>query len=545
MTPIREPGTVAVEAQRTPLPTRLRRSHAERVAGILLLILLAFYVFTSVRVSAARPLWMDEVLAAWISRFGSLAGIWNAVAHGAEFSPPTYHLLLHAVDVGSGGGALAMRLPSLVAALGCSVVVFAIVRRRAAFPFAALAAALTLELAIYNFVIQARPYMLVTACFALALLAWDRAGERMAAWRAVLIATALSLAIALHFFASLLVGVLIGMEAVRTLATRRIRARVFIALAVPVLSLAAWLPLMRSILRYNAGDTGASGYFARPTLASLLSAYGDLLLGSNAALLIGFMLIMAFALLLRHFVPSRVAQEASTIAPCPAGSGRDLDFDILTAATVAIPLVVFAASVLITKTFNERYALAAALGVAILYARLVARLPGGAWIACGLLAVSCALWGVHARRSLAPVANPDLMLLQRATGEQPIVIGEGLRYLQLAEAADPALRRRLVFLRVPGAVSSDPTDEHQVERWMPLRPDLAILDIGSFVAAHKAFYLFSSAELKDVVTNHFVQSGEIQSVVSNALADGGESWLFTVQSGAGGAGPKVPPSDRR
>lgn len=545
MTPIREAGSAAGEVQRTPAPAALRRSPAGPVAGLLLLILLAFYVFTSVRVSADRPLWMDEVLAAWISRFGSLAGIWDAIAHGAEFSPPTYHLLLHAVDVGFGGSALAMRLPSLAAALGCGVVVFAIVRRRAAFPFAALAAALTLELAVYSFVVQARPYMLVTACFALALLAWDRAGERVAAWRAVLIAAALSLAIALHFFASLLAGVFIGMEAVRTLATRRIRPRICIALAVPVLSLAAWLPLMRSILRYNAGDTGAADYFARPTLASLLRVYGDLLLGPNAALLIGFMLIMAFALLLRHFVPSRVAQEASVIAPCAAGSGRDLDFDILTAATVAIPLVVFAASVLITKTFNERYALAAALGVAILYARLVARLPGGAWIACGLLAASCALWSVHARHSLAPVANPDLMLLQRAAGEQPIVIGEGLRYLQLAEATEPALRRRLVFLSISGAVSSDPTDEHQVERWKPLRPDLAILDIGSFVAVHKAFYLFSSAELKDVVTNHFVQSGEIQSVVGNALADGGQSWLFTVRTGAKDAVPKLPPGDKR
>ena len=346
-----------------------------------------------------------------------------------------------------------------------------------------------------------------------------------------MIAVSLSLAIALHFYAALLTGVLIGMEALRTLASRRVRLPVWVALAMPVLSLAGWLPLMRQILRYNAGDTAAPQYFAKPTLGALLSCYGDLMLGPNDALLIGFAFIVVLALLARHIVPAGWERAAGSVLPqAPGAAARDLDFDVITACTVAVPLVVFAASIVVTKTFNERYALAAALGVAMLYARLVARMPGGHWVACGLLATSCGLWGIHALKARVPQGNPDLALLRRAVGEQPIVIGEGLRYLQLEEAAPPALRRRLVFLSMPGAESSDPTNAHQVERWAPLRPDLTITPLDSFAASHPSFYLFSSAEEKDSVTNHFVQTGEIAQVNGNAIADGGESWLFTVHS---------------
>ena len=512
----------------TTVEARPGPRYLDWVAGGLLSLFVELYVFTSLWVSATSPLWMDEVLAAWISRLGSPAAIWRAIAHGAEFSPPTYHILLHGVAAVVGGGKLAMRVPSLVAALGCALVVFVLMRRRYSVPAAALATALTLELALYGFVIQARPYVLVTLCFALALLAWDRAGSRVAVWRACLIAVALSVAIALHFYAALLVGVLVGMEALRSMASRRVRLPVWVALAVPVLSLAAWAPLMRQILRYNAGDTGAPQYFAKPTLGSLLGCYGNLMLGQNDALLIAFALMMGAAFLLRHFVPARWEPAATAPTPRPSGARRDLDFDVTTACLVAIPLIVFAASILVTRTFNERYTLAASLGVALLYARLVARLPGGDWVACGLLATSCGLWGIHASKARVPPGNPDLALLQRAVGDQPIVIGEGLRYLQLEEAAPPALRNRLVFLSMPGVASVDPTDAHQVERWAPLRPDLAITPLDGFVASHGSFYLFSSAEQKDTVTNHFLQTGEIVQVNGNAIADGGQSWLFTV-----------------
>ncbi len=518
----------------TQSPGEQTPAAAGPLAGFLLLLMVSLYVFAALHVDASRPLWMDEVLAVWISRLASPSAIWNAIAHGAEFSPPTYHLLLHGLSGIFGGSTLVLRLPSLMAALGCAVAVLALLRRRVAFPFAALAAALTLELALYSFAVQARPYVLVTACFALALVGWDRAGSgRVAAWRPILIAVALCLAVALHFYAILLIGLLILMEAVRSLAlrssaVRRIRTPIWLALAVPLLSLAAWLPLIRAIRHYNTGDTGAPQYYARPVLASLLSSYGDLLLGPNATLLIGFVLIMALALLLQHFVPPRTAAAASVVTGLPSAPDRDLDLDIMTAATTALPLLVFAAA-LFTGTFNERYALATSLGVAILYARLVARMPGGAWVACGLLAVSCGLWANNAAHSRSRPVNPDLVLLQRATGDLPIVIGDGLRFLELAESAGPQLRRRLVFLSTPGIASPDPTNQHQVERWRPLRPDLDIADFDSFLASHKTFYLFASANLKDVVTARLIDAGAIGKVDGNALETDTESWLVTVQ----------------
>ncbi len=508
----------------SPDGARRARQAEAALAGGLLALLTALWIFTAWRTSAARSLWMDEVLAAWIARLPAPGGIWDAVAHGGEFSPPTYHLLLHAWSAVFGGSALSLRLPSLLAALWCGAAVFLLVRRRLGPACAALAVGLTLELALYNFAIQARPYTLVTGCFALALLAWDRAGDGpVPAWRPVVIATALSLAISLHFYACLLVGTLMLMEAVRSLALRRVRPAMWAGLAVPVLVFAAWLPLMRHILRYNAGDTGAAHYLARASLANLLSVYGDLLLGPNSALLLGFVLVMAVALLARHF-------RLPGVPPArPVTAVADLDFDVLTLAVTAIPLIVFVAGVLITRTFNERYALAAALGIAILYARLIERLPRGGWMACFLLALSCGLWDIHALRSLAPEQDSDLALLRQATGGEPIVIGEGLHYLQLDEAADPGLRRRLVFLHGPDSAGFDPTNEHQVERWAPIRPELAIEDLAAFVKANRSFYLLGDSDPKDVVTGYFIRSGAVRSVLGRDVTAYGDEWLMRVE----------------
>ena len=500
------------------------RAQAEAAtAGVLLAVLLCLYVVTALRTSAVRALWMDEVLAAWIARLPAPGGIWDAVAHGGEFSPPTYHLFLHAWSALFGGSALALRAPSLLAALCCAASVYLLVRRRVGFPSAALAVAFTLELALYNFAIQARPYTLVTACFALALLAWDGAGDaRVRLWRPVTVALALSAAVSLHFYACLLVGTLILMEAGRTLAVRHLRPALWAALAVPVLTLAAWFPLMRHILRYNAGDTGAAHYLARASLANLLSAYGDLLLGPNSALLLGLVLILAVGLVVRH------VRRPDAAAPADAEAAPDLDFDILTLGVVVIPLIVFVAGVLITRTFNERYALAAALGIAILYSRLIGRLPRGGWIACLLLVISCGLWGIHALRSTAAEEDQDLALLGKASGQAPIVIGEGLHYLQLDEAAPADLRRRLVFLRMTGETSPDPTNEHQVERWAAIRPELAIEDLGKFVAGNRSFYLLGDSDMKDVVTDHFIRSGQVSAVLGRDMTAYGDEWLMRV-----------------
>ncbi len=516
------------ESKSRPLPAREWRQKARRIqaedvaAGVLLAVLLCLYILTALRTSAVRALWMDEVLAAWIARLPAPGGIWDAVARGGEFSPPTYHLFLHAWSDLFGGSALALRVPSLLAALCCAASVYLLVRRRIGFPFAALAVALTLELALYNFAIQARPYTLVTAFFALALLAWDGAGDvHVRIWRPVTLALALSFAVSLHFYACLLVGMLMVMEAGRTLAVRHLRPAMWAALAVPVVTLAAWFPLMRHILRYNAGDTGAAHYLAHASLANLLSAYGDLLLGPNSALLLGFVLIMAAGLLARHF-------RGTDAAPPVVRGAPDLDFDILTLGVVAIPLLVFVAGVLITRTFNERYALAAALGIAILYARLIGRLPRGGWVACLLLGLSCGLWGIHALRAAAPEEDSDLALLGKATGEAPIVIGEGLHYLQLDEAAPPDLRRRLVFLRATGETSPDPTNEHQVERWAAIRPDLAIEDLDKFMAGNRSFYLLGNSDPKDVVTDHFIRSGQVVAVLGRDMTAYGDEWLMRV-----------------
>ena len=99
-------------------------------------------------------------------------------------------------------------------------------------------------------------------------------------------------------------------------------------------------------------------------------------------------------------------------------------------------------------------------------------------------------------------AVPDqLALAKKATGPYPIVIGEGRLYFELEEAAPMEMKSRLVYIdSPPGVVSPDPTNEHHLNRWHQIRPDLKILSPEAFFAQNARFYLFHSGMSTDVIT---------------------------------------------
>jgi hypothetical protein len=187
----------------TPPADRARRvSSGGSVA--LVVLLSASYFAAAMKIAAARPLWMDEVLAIWTARLPNVGAIWDALNKGAEFSPPLYHLFLQKLIQLGAGSALALRLPSIVAVYIVGIAAFILVRRRYPAPVAVLAMALCLTSGLFPFAIQVRQYAGVAACFALALVIWDVPAERTPSWRnATMMLVLLTIAVGMHFYALL------------------------------------------------------------------------------------------------------------------------------------------------------------------------------------------------------------------------------------------------------------------------------------------------------------------------------------------------------
>src|SRR6185503_1844437 len=58
----------------------------------------AFYVSSSLYISAHRLLWFDEILTALVTRLGSWSTMWTALTEIAEQTPPGYFLITRLFD---------------------------------------------------------------------------------------------------------------------------------------------------------------------------------------------------------------------------------------------------------------------------------------------------------------------------------------------------------------------------------------------------------------------------------------------------------------
>jgi hypothetical protein len=472
---------------------------------------------------------MDEVLAVWAARLPTPGAIISALYHGAEFSPPTYHLFLHYLSSVLGSSYLVLRLPSVISALISGLCVFALLRRY--LPLAACAFSFPFALigVLAGFGLEIRPYSLVVACFAVALLFWDDLERsRFPTTGVCAIALLLAAAIALHFYAVLLIPCMALMELAWSALRHRVRISVWLAFLAAGASLAPWLPLMKALGKYNTGDAFGSDYYARPTLGHLSAAYTNyFIFGKKQTLfLLACVVLCALAAAFEYVRPQiRVtSQELNE-------EGRRLDnLYIIGFATTAFAVIVYVFAKAVTHTFNARYCLAMALGFAILTTLAIRRTPALRlavipllWVSCALAFVGSSQNGFDPPSSVTATYENPLDLLPQAKQPWPIVIGEGLVYLELEEAAPANLRSRLVYVTQPrGTVSADPTNENQVLRYAKIRSDLKVVDADIFFRRNSRFYILHTNYSTDVLTNWLISKGLVHSVIAHVE----DAWLF-------------------
>ena len=491
-----------------------------------LIIVFAICFFTaSARAASTNPLWMDEVLTVWVVRLKSTGAIWSALYHGSEFAAPTYHLLLHYWASVAGYSYFALRLPSIVAILISGACVFALLRAYASTSVAAFGMCLALLGSLSTYAVQVRPYALVVCCFSLAALLWNGLDDQgQSLWRVVLITCLLAFAIALHFYAVLFVPCFALIELTWAASSRRVRLWVWIGLFLAGISAFAWLPLIKALSHYNAGDASSSDYYAKPTVGMLSLAYSVNFIADKRQALF---LMVTVCLIVAIYAFGQVYHRFGSTSMVKAGqrwhSVTKL-YSIVFAAT-AFPVIVFIFARIFTKTFNGRYVLIVCLGLAMLTACALDAIPAFRQVVAPTLLIACALTFI---RSGQPGGEPGTAaLLNEATKPYPIVIAEGLQFFQLEEAAPEPMKSRLVYVTAPpGVTLPDPTTEHQVERWRPIRPDLKIQDSEKFFANNPHFYILHTETSADVLTSWLLEKGALDKPQGRI----GSEWLFEAEA---------------
>lgn len=419
--------------------------------------------------AALYPFWFDELLTFYVSRLGGPAEIWTALEQPADGQPPLSYFLTILSHAVLGETELGTRAPALLAFLIATYALYLWTAERIGGMYGLIAAGFLWTTLLFEYSYEARPYTLMTACVAVALLSWRRACE--GPWRRQGLAVlflATALAMASHYYAVFALFAVGAGELARTWRRRKWDIAVWSALACGAGTVLFYLPLIQA-----ARDAYSRGFWSQVVPVDTLSFYFICLLPAAISLLaFPYLIVVAWKL------------EAGPEKP---EEGFPAEESVAMWALAASPTLTAFVATYTTGAYVVRYSLPAALGLAWIYAMFVwgctRRRKKAVAVVAGML-VACFLAhnlkravhlgaeyrnGFLTGRTFAALEELD------PPGQLPIVVVSPLDYFVFHHYAPERWRSRLIYL-------SDAEKCYEVEnsntaevilnlftRWEPLR----------------------------------------------------------------------------
>ena len=208
-----------------------------------LLAILVYAAVMSLDGAATRFFWNDEIVTIVVSSLSSPSAIWSALKATIDVNPPAFYIIESALASVTSDPHVSFRVVSVLGLLLTSIALFIFVRRRAGAIGGLLAATMPLLTSLFSFAIEARPYSVLLACLAWAMVTWQNVARP---WRPVGLALLLMTAVSLHYYALIAIVPFGVAELAWTLQARKVRLRVWIALATVIVPLAALWPQVAS-----------------------------------------------------------------------------------------------------------------------------------------------------------------------------------------------------------------------------------------------------------------------------------------------------------
>jgi hypothetical protein len=489
--------------------------------------LAAYSVVRNLIRAASKPLWFDELLTQAVSRQPNLSAIWNVLKNGVDGNPPLFYLIERATSKLVSNEMIAYRIVPALAFACILICIYAFVRKRSGAGVALICTVLLFVTPLSNkYALEARPYSLLAACLALALVCYQRLPA--APWTIGLFLS-LSVAESLHYYAGVACFPFFVAELVYVVTTMRIRRAVWLSMFASLIPAVLSVPLLLRLKHAYAGHI-----WARPDFMLIPMSYGGYFrlnaLWGMAIAIVGFYVIARAWLRGR---PQSEIGDASNVA-LPSEHALVLGF-------LALPAFGILAAKLAHGGATDRYYLPAIFGIVIALGYVLREVtPTGFKLAAAIVLIAFAFQEADIVRSFFnnPGAEneraPILRLLSAAASRNalPLVISNAGQYVELSHSAPPSLNQRMsALVDPPSAVvysGTDTVDKLVIE--LQCCVSLQVNEFNSFAAAHPVFLLYSDGTAFDWWPNRLMHDGAALQLV--AKQGGGTLYRVALNSEA-------------
>jgi uncharacterized membrane protein YagU involved in acid resistance len=479
-----------------------RRDLASILTFLLLFGFCGLYCANAIVHARHAYLQVDEVFTTWMIHAPSLK---TALIAGADSEPPGFYLLTAGICKLFGFSLLTLRLQAICCMFLCISAIFVLVRRHASDAIAGAAAVVPLLTGASWTEFFARPHASMMASFALLMLVWTGDNSPSPArWRTFALTAILWFALSMHFYCIVFIPILLLMEAVWSLAHRKVRLQYWAGILSGMAILFVWLPVILPIYRATHSSAKSPGYYAKPSLGGLFRMLAQIsFTGHLVEALVG--LLCLFGLCFAWKVWKRDGEVHTNL-----DSSRPLEIGALGLAAYAgflVPLVTFLFAVFVTRVFNDRYIFATEVGMALGVAigLMQARFPR----AVEPLVLLCVMFPVclgmvrEMRQPPDSLAVFDKVVLS-TPGTGPVVL-PGAVFFQIAGSLNPTVRNRVTYVLLPPGMQDPDTERQRIaEAWQRIEPNFRIYPFDGFMAAHPHFYLLTVGDEKEALSGYIL-----------------------------------------
>jgi 4-amino-4-deoxy-L-arabinose transferase-like glycosyltransferase len=508
----------AMMAERPDKPTNpsdgLPDSKSEKFAAAGLALLIFYAAIRGIFAAAARPLWYDELCTRIVALQPSMRAIQNALLQGADGLPPAYYIVERAASALLRNEQIAFRLPSILGFCCALLCLFVFVRRRSGGICALVCAAIpTLSILFTLYAIEARSYALLVGLVAVALVCYQRAP---AGWWVLLMGLSLVAAEAMHYYAVFAILPFAIAEFVVLVATRRIRFGVWLAFACAGVPLALSWKLVQALKQVYGAH-----FWSPASLIGAIQIYTGLFRFNGV---LGFALTVS---LIAGLLAIAAAEKIWEVRERPEMVAKIQEY-ALTCALVALPLVEFVAAKVTHGGLVARYALPTILGLSLVLGYLLPRLGNrvlglvAVFVGCALILQEGGFW-----LSWRSGSSEDAQFLQNSIGavrtaaqlsELPVVISNGVEYLEFVYYAPADLAKRATFVSDASASSANAGNDTVDKQLLLLRAlyPLRVEEFPSFAMSHRQFLLSAVSDSYDWQAARLAKDGHFVELVSSA-----------------------------
>jgi Dolichyl-phosphate-mannose-protein mannosyltransferase len=481
--------------------------------------LMLYVLVRSLFAAAGKSFWYDEVLTLTVASQGTWKGIVTALHAPVDGQPPLFYVVERLASGLIRNQQIAYRLPSITAFLCTVACVFIYVKERGKEMVALLSAALLLMTCVFQtYSVEARPYSMLVACFAFALVCYQRLPSTVWAW---LLAATLALAQSFHYYAVLAMVPFGLTEAAVFLKTRKFRWPVWGALCFGVLPLV----LEWKILAIDRDFYGPH-FYAQFSFTDLPRTYGEFFL--EASSFGGGIVVLSLVGIAWIYIGSLIEAEHHGKA-----TTEDLRQTVLVSSFILLPLIAYVTTRAMHSGLTTRYVLPTIIGFALALGVTFSRASGKAVVLSAVFVLSCiAVHEVHfwrfVVRDIRGVRSRGAMVQEfiNSVGhpELPILVPDVFIYLPLAHYSSAELRDRLAFLPYPSENGKwDANNKSMVflQDYWPVR----VRDLSDFMNLSHPFLLYLENDGYDWFTSNANEQGwSLRTIARNEF---GKIYLVT------------------